>query len=186
MTDKERITSPEAFENPHSIGNRIYRAVWNSIAILLRLTPPRMGWPLRKFILRMFGAKIGQSWLHSSVRIWAPSRLTIGDYVYVDRNVYLYNPWPIHIGDRVVISFDSILCTPSHDFRVVSFPLIGNPINVGNDVWIAARCVIAPGTEIATGSIIGVGAIVVKDTDEWSIYGGNPAKKIGIREVVEK
>ena len=177
-------TNPAAFENPHSLGNRIYRLIWRVVACVLLLTPPRLGWPLRKCVLKLFGAQIGASWLHSRVKIWAPSRLKIGDHTYIDSEVYLYNPWPIEIGDRVVISFNTLICTPSHDFRHPSMPLIGKPISLESDIWVAAHCIVGPGVTLAKGTVLGAGTVLFKNSEPWTIYTGNPASAVGTREIL--
>ena len=38
------------------------------------------------------------------------------------------------------------------------------------------------GVTIKKGCVIGAGAVVAKDTNEYEIYAGIPAKKIGERE----
>ena len=53
---------------------------------------------------------------------------------------------------------------------------------IGDDVWIGRRAIIMPGVQIATGTVIGAGAVVTKDTEAFSIVGGVPAKAIGYRE----
>ena len=53
-----------------------------------------------------------------------------------------------------------------------------NTIHVEDNVWLGANCVIMPGFTIKQGSIIGAGAVVTQDTEEFSIYAGVPAKKI--------
>jgi len=176
-------TDPTAFRNPHSRANRLYRVVWNGVSALLRLTPARLGWPFRKAVLKLFGAQIGNSWLHSSVRIWAPSRLKIGDGCYIDAGVYLYNPWPIELQDRVIISFDTLICTPSHDISSPSLPLIGQPICLQSDVWVAAQCIVGPGVALSQGTVLGAGSVMFKNSEPWSIYAGNPARKVGERQI---
>lgn len=54
-------------------------------------------------------------------------------------------------------------------------------VKVGNDVWIGARVTILEGIEIGDGAVIAAGAVVNKDVEPYSIYGGVPAKKIGNR-----
>ena len=49
-------------------------------------------------------------------------------------------------------------------------------IKIGDDVWIGSNSVILPGVEIGNGSIIAAGSVVNKDVEEFSIYGGVPAK----------
>lgn len=52
---------------------------------------------------------------------------------------------------------------------------------IGNDVWIGDSVSIMEGVSIADGTIIGAGAVVVKNTEPYSIVGGNPAKLIRYR-----
>ncbi len=54
-------------------------------------------------------------------------------------------------------------------------------VKIGNDVWIGNGVSIMEGVTIADGTIIGAGAVVVKDTEPYSIVGGNPAKVIRYR-----
>ena len=51
-------------------------------------------------------------------------------------------------------------------------------IYIEDDVWLGANCIIMPGITIKRGSIIGAGAVVTKNTEEFSIYAGVPAKKL--------
>ena len=172
------------FKNPHSLGNKVARVLWGVVyATLFRPTPRMLGrW--RNFLLRSFGAKIGpNSRVNSSARVWAPWKLVMGDYAFIDDRVYLYNPFGITIGDRNVVSFGTVLCSASHDYTISDFPLIGGPITIGNDTWIAAEAFVAPGITIADGAVIAARAVVVKDVPTWSVVGGNPAKVIKQREV---
>jgi len=49
---------------------------------------------------------------------------------------------------------------------------------IGNDVWIAAGVNILHSATIGDGAIIGAGAVVTKNVEPYSIYGGVPARKI--------
>lgn len=53
--------------------------------------------------------------------------------------------------------------------------------NIGNDVWIGDSAIIMEGINIADGTIVAAGAVVVKDTEPYSIVGGSPAKLIRYR-----
>lgn len=169
------------FHNPHGTANKVARVLWHAVWLLFfRPTPQFLGaW--RSLLLKLFGARIGHARLHASVRIWAPWRLRMGHNVYVDRDVYLYNPYGIEIADRVVISIGSFLCTASHDHSITTFPLTGGRITVGSDSWIAAEAFVGPGVTIGEGAVVAARAVVVKDVEPWTVVGGNPARRIKAR-----
>lgn len=47
---------------------------------------------------------------------------------------------------------------------------------IGNDVWIGERAIIKEGITIGTGAVIGMGSIVTKDVEPYTIVAGCPAK----------
>lgn len=49
-------------------------------------------------------------------------------------------------------------------------------INVEDDVWIGTNVTVLPGVTLKKGSVIGSGAVVTKDTEEFGVYAGIPAK----------
>ncbi len=177
-------TDPRAFKTPHRFTNRLGRLAWHLFWVLFfRPTPWFMG-SYRTWLLRLWGARLGSRVrLSSTTRVWAPWRLSAGDDVYIDANVYLYNTFGIELGSRIVISFGTTLCTPTHDFRKAGYPLVGESIVVGDDVWIAAESFVLPGVHIGEGAVVGARSLVRADVAPWTVVGGNPAKQITTREL---
>lgn len=173
---------PAGFRNPYSLGNKVARVLWAiAYRFFFRMTPARWFVSWRNWLLRRFGAKLGKVWIHPRARIWAPWLLEMGDDVYVDEDVYLYNPYGITVGDRVIISLRAFLCSASHDHEKPTYDLVGGKITVGSDCWIAAEAFIGPGIDIGEGSVVGARSSVFKDVPPWKIAVGNPAKPIGDR-----
>lgn len=56
-------------------------------------------------------------------------------------------------------------------------------IVIGDYVWIGARVIILPGTEIGEGAIIQAGAVVHGKIPPYAIAGGNPAKVFKYRNI---
>lgn len=54
-------------------------------------------------------------------------------------------------------------------------------VTIGNDVWLADGVVIQAGVSIGDGAIVLPGAVVTKNIEPYSIYGGVPAQKIKYR-----
>lgn len=50
--------------------------------------------------------------------------------------------------------------------------------NIGNDVWIGSNCLIKAGVTIGDGAIVGMGSVVTKSVEPYTVVGGNPAKQI--------
>jgi acetyltransferase-like isoleucine patch superfamily enzyme len=56
-------------------------------------------------------------------------------------------------------------------------------IDIEDDVWIGANCVILPGVTIGRGAVIGAGSVVTKSVPPYSIYVGNPARFLRLRSI---
>ena len=53
-----------------------------------------------------------------------------------------------------------------------------NDVIIEKDVWIGCNVTLLSGVNVGRGSIIAAGSVVTKDVESYSIYAGNPAKKI--------
>jgi putative colanic acid biosynthesis acetyltransferase WcaF len=91
----------------------------------------------------------------------------------------------IKIGAYSTISQYSYLCTASHDYRSLKMPLVAAPITIGERVWITADVFVGPGVTIGEGSVVLARSTVLKSVDSWMVVGGNPAKVIKARVLVQ-
>ncbi len=150
---------------------------------LFRWSPQFLyGW--RRFLLRLFGAKIGGKVLiRPTVKVQFPWKVTIGDYSWIGDDVVLYSLGEIEIGKNVVISQRSYLCTGSHDFTKQDFPIYAKKITIEDEVWIATDVFIAPGVTVGSGAVIGARSSVFEDMPPAKICIGSPAKPIKDRIV---
>ena len=116
--------------------------------------------------------------VYPKVEIWAPWNLIIGDETGIANGVILYSQDKIVIGNRVVISQGSHLCTGTHNFKKKGFPLITKPITIGDQVWIAAEVFIHPGIVIGNGAVIGSRSVVTKNVNPWMVCSGFPCVEL--------
>ncbi len=131
----------------------------------------------RCWVLRRFGAKIGQGVLiRPTARVTYPWKVTIGDYSWIGDDVVLYSLDRIWIGDHAVISQKSYLCTGSHDFRTSRFDLATGEIYIGNGVWVAADCFIGPGVTVGDNAIVGARSTVFTSLPQAQVCWGSPCK----------
>ena len=151
------------------------RLGWGLCGPLFRFSP-RLLWGWRRFLLRLFGAKVGrQVHIHPSARIFIPWNLEVGDWSSVGFDALIYNLGMARIGSKVTISQRAHLCAGSHDFRDPAMTLLKPPITVHDEVWVCADAFVGPGVTIGEGSVVGARAVVVRDVPPWSVVAGNPA-----------
>lgn len=169
-----------------SLCNRIQRAVWGTVWLLLfRPTPRTFHW-WRRTLLRFFGAQVGRNFRsHGSCRVWAPWLLHIGNDVSVGEGVHFYSMAPITVGHGAIISQGSHLCAGTHDYNSSNFQLVAKPISVGRDAWICTESFIGPGVNVPEGAVLGARAVMTRTPTqgEWQVFAGNPAKMIKARKI---
>jgi putative colanic acid biosynthesis acetyltransferase WcaF len=159
-------------------GILIRRVLWGFGRLAFRLSPrPCFGW--RRFVLRCFGAKIGNHVnLYPSTWVYFPWNLTVGDWSAIGEQAFIYNLGPVTLGEKVTISHRAQLCAGTHDYTVPDLPLIRSPIVVHDQAWICADAFVGPGVIIGEGAIVGARAVVMKRVEPWNIVAGNPATMI--------
>jgi putative colanic acid biosynthesis acetyltransferase WcaF len=166
-----------------SYKNKLIRVLWGIIYyFIFRFSPvPLFGF--RRFVLRFFGAKIGNKVnVYPSAKIWLPSNLTIDDFSTLGPNVNIYNQGEIILGKNIIVSQGAYLCASTHDYNDELHPLILSPIFVKDKVWICSEAFVGPGVTIEEGTVLGARAVLNKNTIDWQIYAGNPAVLIKERK----
>lgn len=178
MTDP--VQRLDLFENLHFDrgASKLTELMWIIVqAILFNSWLPGSGW--RVFLLRAFGAQIGQGVVFKPyARVKFPWRLTVGDYAWIGEFVWIDNLARVTIRDHACISQGAYLCTGSHDWSDTRFALITRPIEIGQGAWVGARCNIAPGTIIEDGTILTMGAFAQGRLDAMNVYHANGRKRV--------
>ncbi len=170
-----------------SLSNRIGRVLWAVTDFLLFKLSPKPFYAWRSFLLRCFGAKVGQKvHIYPGAKIWAPWNLEIGDASAIANGAIMYTQGKIIIGHNVVISQGAHLCAGTHDYNLPEFPLITKPIIVQDYAWIAAEAFVHPGIIIGTGSVVGARSVVTKNTPDWMVCAGHPCKAISPRNNISE
>ena len=109
--------------------NAIVVQLWWLIHFFLFRPSPQFMYGWRRFLLRMFGAKIGKKVIiRPSVQVTYPWKVTIGDYSWIGDDVVLYSLGEIFIGTNTIISQKCYICTGSHDYDKIDFPIYAKTI----------------------------------------------------------
>jgi len=134
---------------------------------------------MRAAMLRLFGAKLGRNVrVRRTAKIEIPWNLNIGDDVSIGDEAILYSLGMITIGHRSFLSQYAHLCAGTHDHTSPLYPLIREPITIGEDCWIAADAFVGPGVTIADRTVLGARASAFSDLPSDVIAVGNPAKPV--------
>ncbi|WP_083983053.1 hypothetical protein [Devosia soli] len=164
--------------------HRLFRALWMvTWAVLARWTPaPLHAW--RLWLLRLFGAQVGQgARIYGTACIWYPPNLQVDQGAVIGWDTVIYCQAPIHIGRNAIVSQYAHLISGSHDIDRRGLPLILRPIHIGVDAWICAGAMVGPGVTVGDGAVLGARAVAFSDLAAWSVYIGNPAKYLRRREM---
>ncbi len=170
--------------NWYKPGRSIFtRAFWYIINILFfRSFIPFYGW--KRFLLRLFGAKIGKGVIikpHVSIKY--PWRLIVGDHVWIGEGVWIDNLAKVTLKDNACISQGAMLLCGNHNYKKSTFDLVVNEITLEEGAWAGAKTVVCPGVKLGANSLLTVGSIATSDLEANWIYQGNPAQKLKLREI---
>ncbi|MGN6371281.1 MAG: WcaF family extracellular polysaccharide biosynthesis acetyltransferase [Phycisphaerae bacterium] len=168
-------------------GMKVKRLLWAGVeGTLFRWSFHTMnGW--RAFLLRMFGAKVGERCIiRRTVRTYYPWNVAIGDMCILGDKAELYSLGTITIGEGAMVSQEAYLCAGTHDYADVTLPLVTPPIEIGAEAWICARAFVGPGVKVGEGAVVAACGVAVKDVEAWMIVGGNPAKVIKRRVLKDR
>lgn len=184
MEQNQRIDLSK-YENRLGRKHQVIRLVWGIVWPLGTWFLPRSaGMVWKRFLLRLFGAKISDTAnIYSSAKIYYPANLEMLDYSCIASDVDCYNVDRITIGANTTVSQGAYLCTASHDITNPLNPLITAPIVIEDQAWIGAKAFIGMGVTIGQGAVVGATASVYKDVEAWTVVGGNPAKFIKRRVI---
>lgn len=183
--NKEQKVDLNKASSPYTFREKVLRCLWHFVYLFLFRLSPRLLYGWRRFLLRQFGAKIGQNvCIYPTASIVMPWKLSVGDNSTIGPDVKCYNVGGISIGRHVVVSQYAYLCSSSHDYTSSTFAQTFSPISIKDYSWICADAFVGPGVTVGEGAVVGARAVVVKDVDAWMIVAGNPAKYIKKREII--
>src|SRR3989344_8079034 len=133
----------------------------------------------RRFFYRLAGIKIGKgSTIHMFARFYNPRNIQIGDDSIIGEDAVLDGRDSLIIGSHVDIATGVMIYNSEHNVQSSNFEAKTAPVEISDCVFIGPRAIILPGVKINKGAVVGAGAVVTKDVEEYSIVGGVPAKEI--------
>ncbi len=110
------------------------------------------------------------------------SQVSLGDNVFINFNCSILDICTVRIGNNSQIGPNVQMLGPVHPVDPEARKTLleaGDPIEIGENVWVGGGAIILAGVKIGDNTVIGAGAVVTKDMPAGVIVGGNPARIIG-------
>ena len=111
--------------------------------------------------------RIGDGAGISNSCLWAMERIEIGAHANIGAGCVIL--------DHDAHSLDAL---QRRDYAIDSQNIAKDPVVIGEDVLLGARCIVLKGVHIGDRSIVGAGSVVTCDIPSDEIWAGNPARKI--------
>ena len=137
---------------------------------------------LRGTLARPFFKSCGiQLGLGRNLTFYNPSKIEIGNNVYIAFGCWFNGTGGVKIEDEVLFGPYSVIVTSNHTLLDKSYrfgvPIIA-PISIKKGAWISAHVTILAGSNIGEGALVAANSVVSKNVEELSVVGGVPARKI--------
>lgn len=129
----------------------------------------------------LFGELGEGSHVRAPLRVDYGTQIHIGPGTFVNYGLTALDVVEIRIGANCQLANDIQLLTPIHPLdpqpRREGWEA-GEPITIGDNVWIGGGAIVLPGVTIGDDAIVGAGAVVTKDVPARTVVAGNPARVI--------
>ncbi|MEO7443903.1 MAG: WcaF family extracellular polysaccharide biosynthesis acetyltransferase [Ferruginibacter sp.] len=169
-----------AYDNSwYNPGHPLKRLCWYVTSFLFFRNPVFPFYGFKVFLLRIFGARIGQGVIiKPGVHIKYPWMLQTGDHVWIGEGAWIDNLANVTLGNNVCISQGAMLLCGNHNYSKPGFDLIVKEIIMEEGSWSGAKSIVTGGVKMGSHAILTAGSVATKDLEAWGIYQGNPALKI--------
>ncbi|MEO5702235.1 MAG: sugar O-acetyltransferase [Casimicrobiaceae bacterium] len=106
--------------------------------------------------------------------------IRFGPGCYLNVNCVLLDVCAIDVGARVLFGPAAQVYTATHPLDAIARRTVehGAPVRIGDDVWIGGGAIICPGVTIGARTVIGAGAVVVRDVPDDVLAVGNPCRVV--------
>ena len=144
--------------------------------------------PLRDELLRQLLGDVGDGVVvKPTFRCDYGTPVSIGAGTFVNYGCVMLDVMPIRIGAACQLATNVQLLSATHPVdpepRRAGWEY-GEPITLGDNVWLGGGAIVCPGVTIGDDTVVGAGAVVTRDLPVGVVAVGNPARVL--REIGEQ
>ena len=111
-----------------------------------------------------------------------PERLHVHPTAVVNNALFNLSSGEVTVGEYAFFGHNVWVFTGTHDWRKfgaerqVAVPESGRDVVIEEGAWVSSNATVVGPCRIGAHSVVGVGALVLRDVDPYTIVAGNPAK----------
>jgi acetyltransferase-like isoleucine patch superfamily enzyme len=111
-----------------------------------------------------------------------PTRLHVCSTAVVNNALFNLSSGEITVGEHAFFGHNVSVLTGTHDWtkfgaeRQVAVPKSGRDVVIEEGVWVSSNAIVVAPCRIGAHAVVGVGALVLRDVDPYTVVAGNPAR----------
>jgi acetyltransferase-like isoleucine patch superfamily enzyme len=113
-----------------------------------------------------------------------PARLHLSPTSIVNNALFNLSSGEVTVGDYAFFGHNVSVLTGTHDWttfgaeRQVTVPDSGRDVVIEEGVWVSSNAIIVAPCRIGAHAVVGVGSLVLRDVEPYTVVAGNPARVI--------
>lgn len=179
MTERERMLAGELYDprDPELVAMNLRAA---ELCFELNQTRLRDRETRREILVELLGSGGETASIISPFHCDYGSQIHLGEKVFFNSGCIVLDVCEVRIGAHTLFGPAVQIYTATHPLDAVERRKreSGQPITIGNDVWVGGGAIICPGVTIGDRSVIGAGSVVTKDIPEGVLALGNPCRVV--------
>ncbi|MDQ6687459.1 MAG: acyltransferase [Actinomycetota bacterium] len=111
-----------------------------------------------------------------------PARLRISATAVVNNALFNLSSGEITVGEYAFFGHNVSVLTGTHDWttfgaeRQLAVPKSGRDVVIEEGVWVSSNAIIVGPCRIGAHAVVGVGSLVLRDVEPYTVVAGNPAR----------
>lgn len=186
-SEKEKMLNGELYDadDPELVAEREHA---RGLTRRYNLTAPDDHEKRRDLLEELLGS------LGEECHVEPPFRCDYGYNIHVGENFYanfdcvILDVCRVEIGQNCQIGPSVHIYTATHPLDAnerIKGPEYGQPVTVGDNVWIGGQAILNPGITVGDNAVVGSGAVVTEDVPDNVVVQGNPATVVKELEIDE-
>lgn len=176
-SEKEKMLNGELYDadDPELVADREHA---RDITRRYNHTTPNEKKERRDLLGELLGSRGNECHVEPPFRCDYGYNIHVGERFYANFGCVVLDVCRVDIGRNCLIGPGVHIYTATHpvdaDERIEGLEY-GNPVTVGDDVWIGGRAVLNPGVTVGDKAVIASGAVVTESVPDDVVVRGNPA-----------